>query len=254
MTTNEGNDLSVEAILEILEAAHAGEEPVVEGLRDRKKRRLRQRISNVATALFLVEGFDAVSVARIAAACEVSEQTVFNYFPTKESMFFDRSESPAVALAEAVRHRGREPLGEVVVNTLFGGIPLDRWEGMDEAHSLRLFRRFCEVAESSPTLRAAPYVELERFTATVGASLAERIGRDSDDPEVELTAIVIAGLARVWELATYTQVQKVSSLAALERAVRADVIRAAHLAAPTLDAFDNLGSRTLNVSPSTSHG
>jgi len=63
---------------------------------------------------------------------------------------------------------------------------------------------------------------------TVGASLAERIGRDSDDPEVELTAIVIAGLARVWALATYTQVQRVSSLAALERAVRADVTRAAN--------------------------
>ncbi len=43
--------------------------------------------------MFLVHGFDNVTVARIAAACEVSEQTVFNYFPTKESMFFDRSES-----------------------------------------------------------------------------------------------------------------------------------------------------------------
>jgi AcrR family transcriptional regulator len=218
MTTND-NDLSVEAILEALEAAHAGEEPVVvKGLRERKKHRARQRISNVATALFLAEGFDNVTVARIAEASEVSEQTVFNYFPTKESMFFDRSESNVEALADAVRHRGRESLGETVVNTLFGGIPLDRWDGIDEAHSLRLFRRFCEVAESSPTLRAAPYVELESFTATVGASLA----------------------ARVWALATYTQVQRVSSLAALERAVRADVTRAAHLAAPTLDAFDNL--------------
>jgi hypothetical protein len=108
---------------------------------------------------------------------------------------------------------------------------------------LRLFRRFCEVAESSQTLREAPYVDFERFTATVGASLAERIGRDPADPEVELAAIVIAGLSRVWALATYKQVQKVSSLAALERAVRADVIRAAHLASPTLDAFDNLDSR-----------
>jgi hypothetical protein len=62
---------------------------------------------------------------------------------------------------------------------------------------------------------------------------------------VELTAIVIAGLARVWALATYTQVQRVSSLAALERAVRADVTRAAQLAAPALDAFDDLYSRTL---------
>jgi AcrR family transcriptional regulator len=246
MTTNDDQDLSVGAILAILDAAHAGEESVVgKGLRERKKHRARQRISNVATALFLAEGFDNVTVARIAEASEVSEQTVFNYFPTKESMFFDRSESNVEALADAIRHRGPEPLSDVIVDTLFGGIPLDRWDGQDEAHSLRLFRRFCEVAESSQTLREAPYIELERFTATVGASLAERIGRDAGDPEVELAAIVIAGLSRVWTLATYRQVQRVSSLAALERAVRADVIRAAHLAAPTLDAFDNLNSGTL---------
>jgi len=92
MTTND-DDLSVEAILEALESAHAGEEPVlVAGLRERKKHRARQRISNVATALFLAEGFDNVTVARIAEVSEVSEQTVFNYFPTKESMFFDRSD------------------------------------------------------------------------------------------------------------------------------------------------------------------
>jgi AcrR family transcriptional regulator len=245
MTTKD-DDLTFEAILEALEAAHAVEEPgLVEGLRERKKRRARQRISNVATALFLAEGFDNVTVARIAALSEVSEQTVFNYFPTKESMFFDRSESNVEALADAVRHRGPEPLSDVVVNTLFGGIPLDRWAGRDEAQSLRLFRRFCEVAESSQTLREAPYIELGSFTATVGASLAERIGRDAGDPEVELVAIVIAGLSRVWALATYRHVQKVSSLAALERAVRADVGRAAHLAAPTLDAFDKLDGRPL---------
>jgi AcrR family transcriptional regulator len=247
MTTND-DDLSFEAILAALEAAHAGEEAAaVAGLRQRKKHRARQRISNVATALFLAEGFDSVTVARIAEASEVSEQTVFNYFPTKESMFFDRSESSVEALADAVRFRGMESLAEVVVNALLGGIPLDRWDGMDEAQSLRLFRRFCEVAESSQALREAPYIELESFTAIVGASLAERIGRDSDDPEVALAAIVIAGLSRVWALATYAHVQKVTSLAALERAVRADVIRAAHLAAPTLDAFDKLEGRTLTA-------
>jgi len=254
MTTTADNELSVEAILGTLEAAHASEESVVEGLRERKKRRLRQRISNVATALFLAEGFDTVSVARIAAACEVSEQTVFNYFPTKESMFFDRDESYAEALAEAVRHRGAEPLGEVVVNTLIGGVPLDRWQDLDEAHALRLFRRFCEVADSSPALRAAPYVELERFTATVGTALAARVGMDSDDPAVTLTAIVIAGLARVWTRATFTHVQRVSSMAALEGAVRADVIRALRIATPTLSAFDNLDAelRPTESAPSKS--
>jgi len=239
MTTSEGDDLSVEAILATLEAAHAAEEPIVEGLRERKKRRLRQRISNVATALFLAEGFDTVSVARIAAACEVSEQTVFNYFPTKESMFFDRDEASAEALAEAVRHRGAEPLGDVVVHALIGGVPLDRWQDMDEAHALRLFRRFCEVADGSPSLRAAPYIELERFTARLGAALAERIGSDSDSPDVTLTSIVIAGLALVWARATFAHVQRVSSIAELELAVRNDVLSALRIAAPTLNAFDN---------------
>ncbi len=243
MTEND-DGLSVDTVLETLEAAHAGEGPVAEGLRERKKRRLRQRISNVATALFLVEGFEAVSVARIAAACDVSEQTVFNYFPTKESMFLDRDESDAEALADAVRHRGAEPLGEVVVNSLIDGLPLDRWQDLDEALALRLFRRFCEVADSSPALRAAPYLELERFTATIGAALAARIGTDSDDPEVTLTAIVIAGLARVWVRAAFIHVQRVSSMAALEEAVRNDVIRALRIAAPTLSAFDNLATRT----------
>lgn len=247
MTANDDCDLNVEVILEVLEAAHAGEEPAAAvGLRARKKHRARQQISNVATALFLAEGFDNVTVARIAALSDMSEQTVFNYFPTKESMFFDRFESNVEALAEAVRHRGREALSDAVMDTLFGGIPLDRWAGLHEVQSLRLFRRFCEVAGSSQTLREAPYIELERFTAAVGAALAERIGRDAGDPEVELAAIVIAGLSRVWALATYRHVPRVSSLAALERAVRADVGRAAQLAAPTLDAFDKLDSRPLS--------
>jgi AcrR family transcriptional regulator len=245
MTTTD-NELTVEEILESLEAAHAGEEPVGEGLRERKKRRLRQRISNVATALFLAEGFDTVSVARIAAACDVSEQTVFNYFPSKEAMFFDRDASYAVGLAEALRRRGPEPIGEVVMRQLMGGVPLDRWQDFDERHALRLFRRFCEVAESSPALRAAPFVELERFTATIGPALAERIGADPDDPEVTLATIVIAGIARVWARATFIHVHRVSSIAALERAVHAELVRALRLAEPALNAFDDL-------SPSPAH-
>ena len=177
---------------------------------------------------------------------------MFNYFPTKESMFFDRNESYAEALAEAVRHPGAEPLGEVVVRTLFGGVPLDRWQDLDEAHALRLFRRFCEVADSSPALRAAPYVELERFTGTVGAALAERIGAHRDDPEVTLAVTVIAGLTRVWARATFTHVQRVSSMAALEGTVRADVERALRIAAPTLDAFDMVGPT--RVSPQGHRG
>ena len=99
-------DSDVDAILEVFESVRADEDrDPNEGLRERKKRRVRQKISDVATAMFLVHGFDNVTVAQIAAACEVAEQTLFNYFTTKESMFFDRSEPMINAVADAVRER-----------------------------------------------------------------------------------------------------------------------------------------------------
>ena len=158
--TGSSDDLDVDAILEVLEGMHADEalDPN-EGLRERKKRRVRQKISDVATAMFLVHGFDNVTVAQIAAACEVSEQTVFNYFPTKESMFFDRSEPMTNAVADAVRERGSASLVEAVVQSMADEIHPSRWEALDEAGQLHLFRRFCNVATGSPTLVAARFAD-----------------------------------------------------------------------------------------------
>ena len=214
-----------------------------ESLRDRKKRRLRQRISNVATAMFMRHGFDNVTVARIAAACEVSEQTVFNYFPTKESMFFDRSEAMTTAMADAVRERGRASLVEAVLQPLGGEIRPGHWEALDEAGQLGLFRLFCDTATGSPTLVAARFADLPRFIEEVSLALAQRIGADPIDPEVQLATLVVAGLVRVRLESTFHHVQHVTSLAALEKAVRRDVLRAARLAEPTLTAFDNMPKR-----------
>ena len=75
------------------------------GLRERKKRKTRLAISQVATALFIERGFDDVTVAEVAAAAEVSVNTVFNYFSTKEELFFDRAEEFELALANTLKHR-----------------------------------------------------------------------------------------------------------------------------------------------------
>src|SRR5689334_11485929 len=60
-----------------------------EGLRERKKRLLRQQLSDTATRMFIERGFDAVRVTEVAEACGVSDKTVFNYFPTKEALVLD---------------------------------------------------------------------------------------------------------------------------------------------------------------------
>src|SRR6184192_4716897 len=58
------------------------------GLRERKKQQMRQLIFDAAQRLFREKGFERVSVAEVARAAEVSEVTVFNYFPTKEDLFY----------------------------------------------------------------------------------------------------------------------------------------------------------------------
>jgi AcrR family transcriptional regulator len=81
--------------------------PDQQGLRERKKHATRQAISNIATGLFLERGFDEVTVAEIAEAANVAKMTVFNYFPRKEDLFFDREEEGRVLLREALEKRSR---------------------------------------------------------------------------------------------------------------------------------------------------
>src|SRR5579884_2369193 len=81
-----------------------------EGLRERKKRLMRQLLSDTATAMFLEHGFDAVRVAQVASVCGVSEKTVFNYFPVKEALVMDRLEATLTALSAGLADPARTPV------------------------------------------------------------------------------------------------------------------------------------------------
>lgn len=77
-----------------------GDEHAV-GARDRGKTARRRHLSNVATQLFMERGFDAVTINEIAESAGLAKMTVWNYFPRKEDLMFDRHGSQ-LAMIEAV--------------------------------------------------------------------------------------------------------------------------------------------------------
>jgi AcrR family transcriptional regulator len=148
-------------------------------LRERKKRETRQRIADVATHLFLTRGFDTVTVAEIAAAADVSRVTVFNYFPRKEDMFFDRHEEAVALFTGAVRDR--RP-GESIPAAL-RRLVLDL---ADREHPLSGLRDgvqpFLRTVQQSPTLQAAARENREDLERKVADAIAQATGAEPGDP------------------------------------------------------------------------
>ena len=87
------------------------------GFRGRKKLATRRALSDMATRLFIERGFDNVTVAEIAEAANVAKMTVFNYFPRKEDLFFDREDEGREMLRDALAQRSsHEPITAAVQN------------------------------------------------------------------------------------------------------------------------------------------
>ncbi|MEU9985458.1 TetR family transcriptional regulator [Streptomyces sp. NPDC048045] len=148
----------------------AGDEEAALPLRERKKRQTRQRISDVATVLFVERGFDKVTVAEIARAAGVSTMTVFNYFPRKEDLFLDRIPEAVEVFSEAVRRRGP---GE----TPLAALRRLALELLDARHPLSgiadRFPPFWRIVLDSPGLRARAREGVEEVEAALAAAFAD---------------------------------------------------------------------------------
>src|SRR5450631_3031006 len=75
------------------------------GLRELKKARTRRLIADTAARLFAERGYEHLSVLDVAREAEVAEQTVYNYFPTKEQLVTDRAQQIQDRLCELIRSR-----------------------------------------------------------------------------------------------------------------------------------------------------
>ncbi|MFI7441659.1 TetR/AcrR family transcriptional regulator [Nonomuraea indica] len=165
-----------------------------EGLRERKKRETRRRIADMAMGLFMTKGFDNVTVAEVARAADVSVNTVFNYFGTKEDLFLDREQELQESYDRVVRERAPgESVVEAFRRDYFAAMDAGDWRyGFNEGADV-----FSRLIMESPSLRARAREIDHLITMSLAATLAEETGADPDDLAPELVAGQILGLTRV---------------------------------------------------------
>lgn len=188
---------------------------LAEDLRTRRRRLMQDDLAGVAVRLFLVHGYDAVSVDDIAAAAGMSQRSFFRYFATKDEVLrrYWRSmtsalvaafrtrpdtDDPAGALRSALRttahvepaHRARiHALGRLLIETP------EVWSRMlgdsflDEGVAHELARRRGERPDAlAPTALATAIVG----AATAGWTAWLRSAGDADPAESVLAAVEVA--------------------------------------------------------------
>lgn len=187
------------------------DEPVVEqteagrpGLRERKKLRTSELISDTAVELFMARGFDNVSVADVADAAEVSKKTVFNYFPAKEDLVLSQIGDHEDESARVVRERepGESPVAALRRHFLALLRALDPIAGLTDIEEVLAFRR---MVLSTPSLKLRLLEQWSRGEESLARALAEALDRPAD-------ALLPAALA-----AQVIAVQRVLSGRNLER-------------------------------------
>ncbi|MEU5599528.1 TetR family transcriptional regulator [Streptomyces sp. NPDC020298] len=157
--------------------------------RERQKQRTRRAISDAAISLFLRHGFDAVSVADIAAAAEVSKPTLFKYFPAKEDLVVHRFADHRAAAATAVRERppGTSPLVALHRDFVTALARRDPITGLNDQPEVI---RFNALVYSTPSLVSRIGEYLAQAEDLLAQALADAAG-DPAGPDV--AARLLAG-------------------------------------------------------------
>jgi AcrR family transcriptional regulator len=167
------------------------------GLRELKKRQTRQLIADTAWRLFADRGFDRVTVAEVAREAQVAEATVFNYFPTKEDLFYHRLEAFEAGLVQAVAAREvGEPALAAVRRYLLASDGLLAQVEAGDADALQRLRTVNRVIAASPALQAREQQAMARSTNRLAELLAAETGAAADDVTARAAASALLGVQR----------------------------------------------------------
>ena len=142
------------------------------GLRERKKQQTRQAIFEASQRLFARRGFGDVTVAEIARDANVSEMTVFNYFPTKEDLFYAGMQFFEEQLVDAVLNR---PRGESALKA-FRRRVLEGAENLATRERAEAILKAGKAMAASPSLRAREREIVEEYTRRLAEVLGDETG------------------------------------------------------------------------------
>ena len=162
----------------------------------RKRLATRQKISDVATRLFIERGFDTVTIDEIAEAADVSRMTVFNHFSRKEDLFFDLDEQGREDLLAALKKRdpGMPPVEAL---RLFA-----HWAVARQRPYVCFFEegtdKFLATIQASEGLKARARAVRDELTDTLTLALATSVDRPLPDLFASLAASL---LVATWTVA-----------------------------------------------------
>ena len=161
------------------------------GLRERKKARTRRVIADAAARLFAERGYEQVAVSDVARGAEVSEQTVYNYFQTKEQLVTDLHPYFQDELDRRIRtrERGASPaaaIRELALHAVDGirRVPADQWGG-----------ELGYLAAISPTVHRLALEMSDRQANTIANAISDTT---SVTPEIaRVQGIALAGVFQI---------------------------------------------------------
>jgi AcrR family transcriptional regulator len=168
------------------------------GLRERKKLKTREEIAAAAMRLFRERGFDAVTVAEIAREADVSEKTVFNYFPSKEDLIVHRGQEKTAALIERLRASD----GSVIAP--FRQATEELLDAI-ESEPVEDIVAIPRLVMASQTLRDRLFLGWEQESSTLTPAIAEACGLEPDDIVAAVMARSLAWTHRIVFRAAFTR-------------------------------------------------
>ena len=153
------------------------------GLREKKKEKTRKLISDIARDLFIERGYGAVTVAEIAEKAEVAVTTLFNYFPTKESIIFDLEDEIDADIQATIRDREKE---QSILDALYQYFFSSK---LFNPPNDETFSGFTKLIKSSPELSSYLRGLWSRYEHTLAREIQSESG--VNDIEAECVAKLI---------------------------------------------------------------